>query len=96
MQFAVTAMDYTDDGALERRMQYREAHLAGVRRMIAEGRVLSGGGVLDDEGRMVGSSLHLDFPDRETLEACLREDPYTKGKVWERIDIRQVKLVPLP
>lgn len=92
MQFVVTAMDYAD--ALERRLQHREAHLAAVRRMIDEGSFLSGGAILDDAGKMVGSSLHLEFPDRASLEAHLREDPYVKGKVWEHIDIRQVKLVP--
>lgn len=96
MQFVVTAIDYTDDQALERRMQHRETHLAGVRQLIAQGRFLSGGAIMDDEERMIGSTLHLDFPDRAALEAWLREDPYTSGKVWEHIDIRRVKLVPLP
>lgn len=95
MQFVVTAMDYGDAQALERRMQHREAHLDAVKRMIENGSFLSGGAILDDEGRMIGSTLHLQFPDRESLEAHLREDPYVKGKVWERIDIREVKLVPL-
>lgn len=95
MQFAVTAMDFTDPGALERRMAYREAHLDGVRRLIAEGRFLSGGAILDDDGKMIGSTLHLEFPDRESLERHLDGDPYVAGRVWEKIDIRPVKLVPL-
>lgn len=95
MQFVVTAFDFTDPEALTRRMASREAHLANVRTMIAQGHFLSGGAILDDSGKMIGSSLHLDFPDRAALDARLQEDPYIKGRVWERIEIRPVKLVPL-
>lgn len=94
MQFVVTAMDFTDADALNRRMAQREPHLACVRAMIADGSFLSGGAMLDDEGRMIGSTLHLEFPDRAALEARLQQDPYVAGKVWERIEIRQIKLVP--
>lgn len=95
MQFSVTAMDYTDDEALARRMQHRDAHLAGVRQLINEGHFLSGGAILNDEGKMIGSTLHLDFPDQASLEEHLDNDPYISGKVWEHIDIKPVKLVPM-
>lgn len=88
MQFVVTALDYTDDGALQRRMDNREAHLAGVRELVAAGKILSGGALLNDDGKMIGSSMHVDFPDREALEKCLQSDPYVTGKVWEKIDIK--------
>ena len=96
MQFVVTAMDYTDAGALDRRMAQREAHLAGVRQLIASGNFLSGGAILDSTGRMIGSTLHVDFPDRAELDAMLQRDPYVLGKVWERIDVREARLVPMP
>ena len=95
MQFVVTAFDYTDADALNRRMTHREQHLAGVRNLIAEGHFLSGGAILDDSGKMIGSTLHLEFPARADLDALLRSDPYVTGKVWEKIDVRQAKLVPL-
>lgn len=95
MQFVVTAMDFTDSGALERRMAQREAHLRGVRELIAKGHFLSGGAILDGSGRMTGSTLHLEFPDRASLDSVLQRDPYVSGKVWERIDIREARLVPL-
>lgn len=95
MQFVVTALDYTDADALSRRMANREQHLAGVKRLIADGRFLSGGAILDDAGKMIGSTLHVDFPTRAELDAQLRQDPYVAGKVWETIEVRQVKLVPL-
>lgn len=95
MQFVVTAMDYADVDALQRRLANREAHLAGVRKLIAQGRFLSGGAIMDDNGRMIGSTLHVDFPDREALRQQLEQDPYVSGKVWEHIDIKPVKLLPL-
>lgn len=94
MQFVVTALDFTDPEALTRRMAQREAHLACVQAMIADGSFLSGGAILDDDGVMIGSTLHLQFPDRATLDARLQQDPYVSGRVWEQIDVRQVKLVP--
>ena len=95
MQFMVTAYDYTDSEALERRMANREAHLAGARKLIKAGNFISGGAILNDAGNMIGSTLHLAFEDRSALEACLNADPYVSGKVWEHIDIRAVKLVPI-
>lgn len=93
MQFVVTAFDYTDSEALHRRMQHRDAHLAGIQEMMADGNFLSGGAILDDDGNMIGSTLHLEFPDRLALEEWLQGDPYVTGKVWERIDIRPARLV---
>lgn len=95
MQFVVTALDYTDADALQRRLANREAHLAGARQLIATKRFLSGGAILDADGRMIGSTLHLDFPDQASLEQYLQQDPYVSGKVWEKIEIRPAKLLPL-
>ena len=95
MQFAITAMDYTDAGALDRRMAQREAHLAGVKELVAKGHFISGGAILDGSGKMIGSTLHMEFADRPALDAVLQNDPYIKGKVWERIEICQVRLVPV-
>ena len=95
MQFVVTAMDFTDPGALDRRMANREAHLASVRQMIADGTFLSGGAILDASGKMTGSTLHLEFPDRASLDQHMLSDPYITGKVWEHIDIKVARLVPL-
>ena len=95
MQFVVTALDFTDAGALDRRIANRDAHLASVQQMIADGTFLSGGAILNADGKMVGSTLHVEFPDRATLDQHLRNDPYTIGKVWEQIDIKTVKLVPM-
>ena len=95
MQFVVTAMDFTDDDAINRRMANRDEHLAGVKHLIADGHIISGGAILDDDGKMIGSTLYVEFPDRASLEQRLQADPYISGKVWDAIDIKQIKLVPM-
>lgn len=95
MQYVVTAMDFTDLDALSRRMANRDAHLAGLKKMTTERTLLSGGAILDAEGRMVGSSAHVEFESREKLEDWLKNDPYTVGRVWDQVDAREVKLFPV-
>ena len=56
--------------------------------MVAAGRMLFGTAVLDDEGRMIGSMLVLDFPSREESDGWLGVEPYVTGGVWELVDIR--------
>jgi len=53
-QFALVAYDYTDVGALNRRLACRERHLEGLRTLYRSGNFVSGGVVLNDEGKMIG------------------------------------------
>ncbi|MCA1716723.1 MAG: YciI family protein [Actinobacteria bacterium] len=87
MQFLVIAHDHTDDEALVRRLVVRERHLAAARRTIESGNMLIGGAILDDEGRMVGSMTVVSFPDRATFDEWLRNVPYMKNNVWERVEV---------
>lgn len=88
-------MDFTDAGALDRRMANRDAHLTGLKNMTAAGTFLSGGAILDSEGKMIGSTAHVEFESRELLADWLKNDPYVLGRVWDRIDVRDVKLFPV-
>ena len=93
MDFLVIAMDGTDDGALDRRMAVREDHLAGIGKLKEQGHFVSGGGILDDDGNMIGSAVVYEFPDRESVEKCVAEDPYIKGNVWQDVTIRPFRAV---
>lgn len=93
MQFMVLAYDGTDEGALERRMAARPAHIAGIRKMVEEGSLIKGGAILDDDGRMIGSIALVDFPDRAALDRWLETDPYVTGDVWRDITVRPIRLV---
>jgi hypothetical protein len=44
---------------------------------------------------MIGSTLHLDFPDRASLDKVLESDPYVRGQVWDRIDVSEARFVPI-
>ncbi|MBS7778335.1 YciI family protein [Acidovorax sp. CCYZU-2555] len=92
MQFALVAQDFKDDGALDRRLACREAHLERVRVLAAQGGFISGGGVLDASGKMVGSNAHFSFADRASFDAWLEAEPYILQRVWEKIEISEVRL----
>ncbi|HOJ13134.1 MAG TPA: YciI family protein [Deltaproteobacteria bacterium] len=95
MQFLIIARDAADEHAVERRMQSREMHLKGIERLREEGAVLFGAAILDEEGVMRGSMLVVDFPDRQSLENYLADEPYVIGRVWERIDITACRVPDL-
>ena len=89
MQFIVKA--YDGEGMLERRMAVRPRHLEGMAQLGAH--VICAGGLLDEEGKMKGSALILDFPSRAELDAYLAEEPYVKEHVWDRIEIDRMNVV---
>lgn len=93
MDFLVIAMDGPDEGALDRRMGARDEHIAGIMKLKEQGHFIAGGAILDDDGKMIGSSVIVDFPDRESVEKCIAEDPYTKGNVWQDVTIRPFRAV---
>ena len=88
MQYVVTAWDGTDEGALDRRLATRPKHLERIGPFVGSDNVLVGGAILDDDGRMIGSVLVMDFDTRAALDDWLRNDPYTTEGVCERVDVR--------
>lgn len=95
MQYIVTAMDFTDNDAINRRMNSREEHLVGIKKMIVDRQFLSGGAILDENGVMVGSSVHVEFESEKDLNNWLKNDPYIVAKVWDKIDVKKIKLIPV-
>lgn len=94
-QYLITAYDYTDDGALKRRMDVRPHHLDGARELKANGNYVIGGAMLDDEGKMRGSVMILQFEDEEQLEAWKQNEIYITQKIWESVDIKPFKVAEL-
>lgn len=91
-QYLITAYDYTDEGALKRRMDVRPHHLDGARELKANGNYVLGGAMLDDDGKMVGSIMILQFEDEEQLEAWKQSELYITQKVWESVDIKPFRV----
>ena len=93
MHFVVTALDGKDSEAAARRMNAREQHLAGVKKLVKEGRHLYAAALLDDENRMVGSVMIVDYPSKEILVSeWLNNEPYVIGNVWKEIDIKPCRV----
>ncbi len=94
MQFILTGYDGTDEGALERRMAVRGEHLEKIEILKQTGEFIFGGAILDEDGKMIGSVIVYEFPDRRALEKQLEDEPYFTKGVWKKIEIhpfRQAK-----
>ncbi|GLY16756.1 hypothetical protein Kisp01_37710 [Kineosporia sp. NBRC 101677] len=92
VEYLITAWDGTDEHALERRLAVREAHLAGAQVLSERGELLSGGAILDDDGRMIGSSMHVAFADEAAFRAWYDAEPYVTGDVWRDVSIRPMRI----
>ena len=92
-QFLVTLFDGTDAGAPERRQATRPAHLNGLKANVTSGKLVFGGPILNDAEQPIGSFLLADCRDRAELDAIIASDPYTKGNVWQRVEVTTVRLV---
>src|SRR3954469_19830730 len=84
MYFAIVAKDAPGSETQERRLAARPEHMDGLRRLRIEGHMIDGGAILDEAGRLVGSVLLCDFPDRAALDAYLGEEalgrPFTSAR----------------
>lgn len=94
MPFALIAFDHDD--ALERRIACRAQHLERLEALAQAGKFLGGGVLLNEQGKMIGSNVHLDFDQRSDLQRWLEDEPYIVDRVWERIEILEIKPLKLP
>jgi len=91
-QYLITAYDYTHVDALQNRMNIRPHHLDGAKEMKEKGNFILGGAMLNDDGKMIGSVMVLQFETDEELEAWKKSEPYITQKVWETVDIKLFKV----
>ena len=89
MQFIIKA--YDGAGMLGKRMEVRPRHLEGMARL--GNHVICAGGLLDEDGKMKGSALVMDFADRNELDAYLASEPYVQEHVWEKIEVERMNVV---
>jgi uncharacterized protein YciI len=87
MLFVVHALD-KKDGLATRAKHYRD-HRAHLDRASTEGvEIVSAGPLVEDDGETpIGSLIVFDAPDRATVEAFCKADPYHVGGVWETVRI---------
>jgi uncharacterized protein len=94
-QYVIIAYDGTDADALQRRLAVREKHLETVSKLKADGHFIEGGAILDEQGKMTGSVVFVNFPSRAALDIWLNNDPYVTGNVWQKIDVQPFRCVTL-
>ena len=89
MQFIIKALD--GENMLEKRLAVRSRHLENL--STVKRNIICAGGLLDDEGRMKGSVLIMDFENKELLDEYLNSEPYLSEHVWETIEIDRMNVV---
>ena len=93
MQYLVIA--YDNDNALDRRLAVRDEHVAGVKKLMSEGKIINAGALIEDE-KMVGSTLYIDFESDDDLDEWLENEPYVKNNVWNMDEFQIVPMKLLP
>jgi len=91
----LSAYDGTDPEALQRRLNVREEHLKRISLLKSSGEFLFGGAILDNNGKMIGSMIVYDFPDLQSLEERLKDEPYLTEKVWEKTEIQPFRIAKI-
>ena len=91
MDFIITA--YDGENMLDKRMEVRPRHLENMGKI--NGKVICAGGMLDEEGKMKGSVMIMDFEDRAALDEYLKTEPYIVENVWEKVNVERYNVVLL-
>lgn len=97
MWYAVISQDV--DNSLELRAQSREAHVARLKALVDEGRLLIAGPhpAIDAEdpgaAGFSGSLVVVDFPSLEEAQAWADVDPYVEAGVYAKVIVKPFKKV---
>ena len=89
MQFLVKA--YDGEGMLDKRMEVRPRHLEGMKALGRQ--IICAGGLLNDEGKMKGSALVMEFESRAALDEYLKNEPYVIEGVWQKVEVETMNVV---
>jgi len=79
--FAVICRD--NPGALQTRLDTREAHLAHIR----DSGIVAMAGPLMEDGQMCGSLVVLDTDDLDAAQAWAAADPYKAAGLFASVDV---------
>jgi uncharacterized protein len=91
-QYLIIARDGTDADAFTRRMNVRPAHFDGARQLKANNNFIIGGAILDDNGKMAGSMMVVQFDSEDELLHWMQHEPYITGNVWQNIEVKPFKV----
>ncbi|KAG9316411.1 hypothetical protein JVU11DRAFT_2445 [Chiua virens] len=88
--YLVWAPDYTDEGALARRMAVRPKHFIRANKQIKQGILKVAGGLITPETqghrgqKFVGSVLLYEANSIEDVRSLIKEDIYWTENVWDK------------
>ena len=97
MYYVIFAQDVP--GSLEKRLSVREQHLARLKQLQAEGRLLTAGPnpAIDDENPgeagFTGSTVIAEFESLEAAQAWAEADPYVAAGVYAQVSVKPYKKV---
>jgi len=97
MYYAIIGEDH--DNSLERRMQARPAHIARLKELLDQGRILTAGPfpAIDSEdpgpAGFTGSLIIAEFDSLEAAQAWADADPYIQTGVYKRVTVKPFKKV---
>lgn len=92
IQYVIEALDHTDSESLNRRRTIREKHLAGAAALKTNGQFIIGGAKLNEEGKMIGSTMILQFSTEADFDAYYAQEPYITGNVWGEIKVYKFRV----
>jgi uncharacterized protein len=61
-------------------------------KLKSENNFILGVAMLDDAGKMIGSTMVVQFETEEGLKEWLDKEPYIKGRVWEKFEMRPFRV----
>jgi uncharacterized protein YciI len=77
----------------ELRKTVRDQHIAHLEALDAEGRILFGGPLRDENGSPCGSVIILEAADLASAREIAESDPYLTEGVFERVDVHESMVV---
>jgi len=89
MLFAVIRHDKPH--SLELRLSERPKHLLYLETVLDK--IMSGGALLDDAGKQIGSMLMIDVADKQAADAFAIADPYVDAGLFATTSVRQFRSV---
>lgn len=90
MYFIIVTTDKSNSTHI--RQETRPAHLDYIQGFGRQ--IVAGGATLTDDGEaMTGSFFLVDMRDRAAVETFLRNDPYVKAGLFDRVEVRRWRKV---
>ena len=63
------------------------------RDFIKKATMAAAGGLVDDDGKLKGFALIMEFQNREELDEYLANEIYVKEHVWDKITVERMNVV---